>query len=120
MIHENPPSNPEEYDLFVVLGSGEGAQIRRLDPWPKKGMKTALIEAALYNRRFLSQHNLSPADKNIIHSAKVASNFFRSEDFGISKDNCRINMAAVRERKRKMVAGLVEMHLAQLQGERGG
>ena len=41
--------------------------------------------------------------KNIIHSAKVASFFYRSEEFGISKENVRINMAAVRERKRKMV-----------------
>jgi pyruvate/2-oxoglutarate dehydrogenase complex dihydrolipoamide dehydrogenase (E3) component len=49
--------------------------------------------------------------KNIIHSAKVASLFYRSEEFGISKENVRINMAAVRERKRKMVQNLVDIHL---------
>ena len=48
--------------------------------------------------------------KNIIHSAKIASYFYRSEEFGISKENVRIDMSAVRDRKRKMVAGLVEMH----------
>jgi pyruvate/2-oxoglutarate dehydrogenase complex dihydrolipoamide dehydrogenase (E3) component len=50
--------------------------------------------------------------KNIIHSAKVANYFWRSEEFGISKDHVRIDMPAVRERKRKMVSGLVDMHLA--------
>jgi pyruvate/2-oxoglutarate dehydrogenase complex dihydrolipoamide dehydrogenase (E3) component len=49
--------------------------------------------------------------KNIIHSAKVASFFYRSEEFGISKENVRVNMAAVRERKRKMVQNLVDVHL---------
>jgi pyruvate/2-oxoglutarate dehydrogenase complex dihydrolipoamide dehydrogenase (E3) component len=47
--------------------------------------------------------------KNIIHSAKVASFFYRSTEFGISKENVRINMAAVRERKRKMVANIVDI-----------
>jgi pyruvate/2-oxoglutarate dehydrogenase complex dihydrolipoamide dehydrogenase (E3) component len=37
--------------------------------------------------------------------------FSRSEEFGITKENVRINMSVVRERKRKMVAGLVELHL---------
>jgi pyruvate/2-oxoglutarate dehydrogenase complex dihydrolipoamide dehydrogenase (E3) component len=50
--------------------------------------------------------------KNVIHSAKVASYFARSEEFGITKDNWRINMTGVRDRKRKMVDGLIEMHLA--------
>jgi len=73
-------------------------------------MKTALIE-----RKYIggSCPNIACLpSKNIIHSAKVANYFWRSEEFGISKDNCRINMAAVRHRKRKMVDGLVEVHLA--------
>ena len=52
-----------------------------------------------------------PKSKNIIHSAKVASHFQRSEEFGISKDGFAIDMPAVRERKRKMVAGLIGVHL---------
>src|SRR5262249_38076762 len=50
--------------------------------------------------------------KNIVHSGKVASYFWRSEEFGITKDNCRIHMQRVRERKRKMVNELIDMHLA--------
>src|SRR2546421_11168152 len=41
----------------------------------------------------------------------VASYFRRSEEFGISKGDWKINMAAVRERKRRMVAGLMEVHI---------
>jgi pyruvate/2-oxoglutarate dehydrogenase complex dihydrolipoamide dehydrogenase (E3) component len=72
-------------------------------------MKTAVVE-----RKYIggSCPNIACLpSKNIIHSAKVASLFRRSEEFGITKDNLKINMAAVRERKRKMVIGLVDLHL---------
>ena len=100
-------SQPEEYDL-LILGSGAAG---KLLSWTlaKQGMKTAVVE-----RKYVggSCPNIACLpSKNIIHSAKVASYFFRSEEFGISKDNTRINMAVVRERKRKMVAGLVDLHL---------
>jgi hypothetical protein len=35
----------------------------------------------------------------------------RSEEFGISKDHVRIDKAAVRERKRTMVKGLIDVQL---------
>src|ERR1700691_4076635 len=100
-------SNPEEYDL-VVLGSGAGG---KLIGWTsaQKGQRVVVIE-----RKYVggSCPNIACLpSKNIIHSAKVASLFYRSGEFGISKDNVRIDMAAVRERKRKMVQRLVEMHL---------
>jgi pyruvate/2-oxoglutarate dehydrogenase complex dihydrolipoamide dehydrogenase (E3) component len=97
----------EEYDL-LILGSGAAG---KLLSWTlaKKGMKTAVIE-----RKYVggSCPNIACLpSKNIIHSARIASYFRRSEEFGITKDNWRINMAAVRERKRRMVAGLVDVHL---------
>jgi pyruvate/2-oxoglutarate dehydrogenase complex dihydrolipoamide dehydrogenase (E3) component len=98
----------EDYDL-LILGSGEGGKFLAWT-FAKQGMKTAVVE-----RKYIggSCPNIACLpSKNVIHSAKVASYFFRSHEFGISKHNCRINMAAVRERKRKMVAGLVQMHLA--------
>ncbi len=102
-----PTSQPEEYDL-LVLGSGAAG---KLIAWTlaKKGMKTAVIE-----RKYVggSCPNIACLpSKNIIHSAQVASYFRRSEEFGITKDNWKINMPAVRERKRKMVTGLVDIHL---------
>src|SRR5271168_1923849 len=100
-------TKPEEYDL-VVLGSGAGG---KLIAWTsaQKGQRVAVIE-----RKYVggSCPNIACLpSKNIIHSAKVASLFFRSEEFGISKENVRINMVNVRERKRKMVQKLVDMHL---------
>src|SRR5438552_18222514 len=97
----------EEYDL-LILGSGAAG---KLLSWTlaKKGMKAAVIE-----RKYVggSCPNIACLpSKSIIHSAKVASYFRRSEEFGITKDNWKINMQAVRERKRRMVAGLVDVHM---------
>ena len=100
-------SHPEDYDL-VVLGSGAGG---KLIAWTsaQKGQRVVSIE-----RKYVggSCPNIACLpSKNIIHSAKVAWLFFRSEEFGITKDNVHINMSAVRERKRKMVQQLVDIHL---------
>jgi len=99
---------PELYDL-LVLGSGEAGKYLA---WTlaKQGWKVAVIE-----RKYIggSCPNIACLpSKNIIQSAKVASYFFRSPEFGITKENTRIDMSVVRDRKRKMVAGLVDMHLA--------
>src|SRR5258706_3761781 len=100
-------TSTEEYDL-LVLGSGAGG---KLIDWTsaQKGQRVVVVE-----RKYVggSCPNIACLpSKNIIHSAKVASFFYRSNEFGISKENVRINMAAVRERKRKMVRNLVDIHL---------
>ncbi|HEY1663677.1 MAG TPA: FAD-dependent oxidoreductase [Verrucomicrobiae bacterium] len=100
-------SKLEDYDL-VVLGSGAGG---KLIAWTsaQKGQRVAVIE-----RKYIGGACPNIAclpSKNIVHSAKVASLFFRSEEFGISKENVRISMKTVRERKRKMVQKLVDIHL---------
>ena len=106
----NQPVEPEVSDYYelIVVGSGEGGKYLA---WTmaKQGQRVLVIE-----RKYIggSCPNIACLpSKNIIHSAKVASYFFRSEEFGISKESVRINMAAVRERKRAMVNGLIEMHL---------
>jgi pyruvate/2-oxoglutarate dehydrogenase complex dihydrolipoamide dehydrogenase (E3) component len=106
-VKQRPGSNLEEYDL-LVLGSGTAG---KLLSWTlaKKGMRTANIE-----RKYVGgscQNIACLPSKNVIHSAKVASYFRRSEEFGITKDNWKINMSAVRERKRKMIKDLVDLHL---------
>ena len=100
-------TSTEEYDL-LVLGSGIGG---KLIAWSsaQKGQRVVVVE-----RKYVggSCPNIACLpSKNLIHSAKVASFFYRSNEFGISKENVRINMAAVRERKRKMVRNLVDIHL---------
>src|SRR6266436_4874053 len=101
-------TQPEEFDL-VVLGGGTGSTIAAWT-FAGEGKQVAIIE-----RKYVggSCPNIACLpSKNIIHSAKVASYFRRSEEFGVTKDNWTINMQAVRERKRRMVGGLVEVHLA--------
>jgi pyruvate/2-oxoglutarate dehydrogenase complex dihydrolipoamide dehydrogenase (E3) component len=101
----------ENYDA-VVLGSGEAG---KYIAWhlASEGKKVALIE-----RRYIggSCPNIACLpSKNIIHSAKVASYLERSGEFGVvdsgAPPESRIDMTIVRQRKRAMVDGLVQMHL---------
>jgi pyruvate/2-oxoglutarate dehydrogenase complex dihydrolipoamide dehydrogenase (E3) component len=99
---------PEEYDL-LILGSGAGA---KLLAWTfgGRGERVAVVE-----RKYVggSCPNIACLpSKNVIHTAQFAHDVRRSEEFGIGIDGFRVNMTAVRERKRKMVQGLVDTHLA--------
>ncbi|MDB5341192.1 MAG: merA 2 [Planctomycetaceae bacterium] len=99
-------AEPEDYDL-VVLGSGEAG---KYIAWSlaAQGKRTAVIE-----RRYVggSCPNIACLpSKNVIQAAKVASLVRRSGEFGITTGGWTVDMAVVRERKRKMVDGLVEMH----------
>src|SRR5438477_9026365 len=99
----------EEYDL-LILGSGAAG---KLLSWTlaKKGMRTAVTE-----RRYVggSCPNIACLpSKNVIHGAKVADYFRRGAEFGLASGDWSVDMAAGRDRKRRMVDGLVEMHLAK-------
>src|ERR1700731_4115650 len=100
-------ADPEEYDL-VVLGSGAGS---KLAAWTlaNQGKRVAVIE-----RKYIggSCPNIACVpSKNIIHGAKVASYFRRGEEFGIDTKGFTVDMSAVRDRKRKMVSDLIDVHL---------
>jgi len=98
----------QPYEI-VIVGTGEGSKFLA---WTlgKLGKRVAVIE-----RKYIggSCPNIACLpSKNVIHSAKVASYFRRSEEFGVAKEGFRIDMSVVRERKRKMVRDLVDIHLA--------
>lgn len=100
-------SDSPEYDL-LVLGSGEAGKYLA---WTQArlGWKTAVVE-----RKYIggSCPNIACLpSKNVIHSAKVASYLRRAGEFGLRTGALEVDMAAVRERKRKMVAGLVDVHV---------
>ena len=100
---------PEEYDL-VIIGSGAGS---KLSAWTfaSRGQRVAVVEKKYVGG---SCPNIACLpSKNIIHTAQVASYVRRSEEFGIARDGFRVDMSAVRDRKRKMVSGLVEVHLGE-------
>src|SRR5471032_1131759 len=100
---EDIPS--EDFDL-VIVGSGEGS---KYVAWTlaREGQRVAVIE-----REYIggSCPNIACLpSKNIIHSAKVASYLTRSEEFGIKKEHVNPDMTVIRDRKRKMVDGLVQI-----------
>src|SRR5262245_39412990 len=100
-------SAAEEYDV-VILGSGAPG---KLLAWTlaSQGKRVAVIE-----RQYVGGSCTNIAclpSKNVIHAAKVASYFGGSAEFGIAGGDWKVDMAAVRDRKRKMVDGLVALHL---------
>lgn len=99
---------PEDYDL-LILGSGAGAKLLAWT-FAGRGQRVAVVE-----RKYVggSCPNIACLpSKNVIHTAQVAQYIRRSQEFGIDVDGFRVKMAAVRDRKRRMVQGLVETHLA--------
>jgi pyruvate/2-oxoglutarate dehydrogenase complex dihydrolipoamide dehydrogenase (E3) component len=97
----------EEFDI-VILGGGTGSTLAAWT-FAGEGERVAVVD-----RKYIggSCPNIACLpSKNIIHSAKVASYFRRSGEFGIAHQGFTIDMAGVRERKRKMVTGLNEMYL---------
>jgi pyruvate/2-oxoglutarate dehydrogenase complex dihydrolipoamide dehydrogenase (E3) component len=97
----------EEFDL-VILGGGTGSTIAAWT-FAGEGKRVAVIE-----RKYIggSCPNIACLpSKNIIHSAKVASYFRRSKEFGITRDGFTIDMPGVRDRKRKMVSGMNKIYL---------
>ena len=97
----------EEFDL-VILGGGTGSTLAAWN-FAAEGRRVAAVD-----RKYIggSCPNIACLpSKNVIHSAKVAAYIRRSKEFGIATNGFTVDMAAVRNRKRKMVSGLNEMYL---------
>ncbi|MFZ0590308.1 MAG: FAD-dependent oxidoreductase [Bryobacteraceae bacterium] len=107
LAHANQARDLEEYDL-VILGGGTGSTLAAWT-FASQGQRVAVIE-----RKYIggSCPNIACLpSKNILHSARVASYFRRGEEFGVVADGFRVDMGAVRTRKRTMVSGLNDMYL---------
>ena len=105
--HTNDLNAVEAYDL-VILGGGTGSTIAAWT-FASQGQRVAVVE-----RKYIggSCPNIACLpSKNILHSARVASYFRRGEEFGMFADGFRVEMPAVRARKREMVSGLNEVYL---------
>jgi pyruvate/2-oxoglutarate dehydrogenase complex dihydrolipoamide dehydrogenase (E3) component len=101
-------AQPEVYDL-LILGTGAGAKLLAWT-FAARGQRVASVE-----RKYVGGACPNIAclpSKNVIHTAQFAHDVRRSEEFGVSIDNFRVNMPAVRDRKRRMVQGLVDTHLS--------
>ena len=100
-------AQPEHYDI-LILGSGAGG---KLLAWhlASSGLRTAVVE-----RRWIggSCPNIACLpSKNEIWTAKVAHLLRHASDFGMQTGPVTVDMVAVRQRKRSMVANLVDIHL---------
>lgn len=106
-VHADEARTSEVYDL-VILGGGTGSTVAAWT-FASQGQRVAVIE-----RRYIggSCPNIACLpSKNILHSARVASYLRRGEEFGVTANGFRVDMSAVRTRKREMVAGLNDMYL---------
>lgn len=96
----------EEVDL-LVLGSGEAGKYLA---WTlaSQGERAVVIERSYIGG---SCPNIACLpSKNVIHSAKVAWLLRRGVEFGLPANNAPVDMPVVRQQKRLMIDGLVDMH----------
>jgi pyruvate/2-oxoglutarate dehydrogenase complex dihydrolipoamide dehydrogenase (E3) component len=93
----------------LVIGSGAGG---KLISWTlgKRGQKTVAVERSMIGGSCPNVACLP--SKNVIYSAKAVSLVDPKTGLGVTKGQPQVDMAGVARRKREMVKGLVEMHLA--------
>ena len=94
----------------LVIGSGVGGKIIA---WTlaKRGQKTVCIERSMVGGACPNVACLP--SKNVIYSAKAVSLVDPKTGLGVTTGKLEVNMPAVARRKRRMVDGLVEMHLGK-------
>jgi pyruvate/2-oxoglutarate dehydrogenase complex dihydrolipoamide dehydrogenase (E3) component len=100
-------SEKRHYEILII-GSGEAGKFLA---WTmaKAGKRTAVVERKLIGG---SCPNIACLpSKNVIHSAKVAEYVRHAAEFGIKTRDVKIEMTGVLERKRKMVAEMVAVHV---------
>jgi pyruvate/2-oxoglutarate dehydrogenase complex dihydrolipoamide dehydrogenase (E3) component len=102
----NTEAGVERFDV-LILGSGEAGKYLS---WTlgAEGERVALVERQ-YTGGSCPNIACLPS-KSIVHSAKVAWYARRLKDFGMDTPAPGIDMTVVRDRKRAMVGGLVELH----------
>src|SRR5262249_24560954 len=108
-------SHCEEWDL-VVLGSGRARSFA--SSLASQGKRSAVIERRYVTGSFPSIAWLP--SQNLIHGPKVANYFRRGAEFGIVAGDWKVEMPAVRERKQKMIDGMVALNYDACPGYQSG
>ncbi|WP_414474435.1 mercuric reductase [Microvirga sp. M2] len=91
----------------LILGGGEPGKYIAWE-LARQGRPTAVVERGLIGG---SCPNIACLpSKNVIHSAKVADLLHHASAYGLRTGPVATDMEGVRERKRAMVAGLIETH----------
>src|SRR5215813_13181272 len=98
-----------EHFQNLVIGSGVAGKILA---WTlaSQGQKTVAVERSMVGGSCPNVACLP--SKNVIYSAKAVSLVHPTRGLGVVTGPVRVDMAGVAHRKRQMVEGLVELHLA--------
>jgi pyruvate/2-oxoglutarate dehydrogenase complex dihydrolipoamide dehydrogenase (E3) component len=98
-----------EHVQNLVIGSGVAGKILA---WTlaKLGQRTVVVERSMVGGSCPNVACLP--SKNVIYSAKAVSLVHPTTGLGVVTGSVRVDMAGVARRKRQMVDGLVELHLA--------
>jgi pyruvate/2-oxoglutarate dehydrogenase complex dihydrolipoamide dehydrogenase (E3) component len=99
----------------VVLGGGEAGKYIAWE-LARLGQRVVAVERGLIGG---SCPNIACLpSKNVIHSAKVVDLVRHAATFGLSLGPWSLDMAGMRQRKRDLVDGMIEIHKARFAAER--
>ncbi len=98
----------EQYENLVI-GSGEAGKFLAWN-LAKQGQKTVVIERSMIGGS--CPYVACLPSKNVIYSAKAVSLIDPVKGLGVVTGTMTVDMAGVARRKRSMVEGLTELHLA--------
>jgi pyruvate/2-oxoglutarate dehydrogenase complex dihydrolipoamide dehydrogenase (E3) component len=100
----------EQYDT-IVIGTSQGGRFLPAD-LAKAGQKVALVERGQLGGACVNT-GCTPT-KTMIASARLAHQARRAAEYGVRTGPVSVDMAAVRERKRAMVAGARQNYASRL------
>src|SRR5215467_3144439 len=100
----------EHYDA-IVIGTSQGDRFLPVE-LAKAGQKVALVERGPLGGVCVNT-GCTPT-KTMIASARVASQARRAAEYGVSVGPVSVDLAAVRQRKRAMVAGTRQNYASRL------
>jgi pyruvate/2-oxoglutarate dehydrogenase complex dihydrolipoamide dehydrogenase (E3) component len=93
----------------LVIGSGEAGKYLAWN-LAKMGQKTAVVERSMIGGSCPNVACLP--SKNVIYSAKAVSLVDPIAGLGVVTGSLKVDMAGVVRRKRNMIDGLIDLHLA--------
>jgi len=100
----------EQYDV-IVIGTSQGGRFLPVD-LAKAGQRVALVERDQLGGACVNT-GCTPT-KTMVASARLAHQARRGAEFGVRTGRVSVDLAAVRERKRSMVAGARENYASRL------
>src|SRR5689334_2893171 len=100
----------EQYDA-IVIGTSQGGRFLPIE-LAKAGQKVALVERGPLGG--VRVHTGCTPTKTMVASARLAYQARRGAEYGVRLSRVSVDLAAVRERKRAMVAGARENYASRL------